>query len=328
MIVDLVQGVGYGDEGKSKVTYSLLKSGKYTHTMRFNGSHNAGHTFYIDGQKVVTHLIPTGAALGIPSFIGAGCVIHEADFLKELEYLKQFNPQIHQCVKVAHNTHIVTDTHRAEEATESKIGTTRCGVGPCYRDKYARTGVRAESSRILAPYVINFYDWVDQNPDAVVLAEGAQSLGLDIDSDSYPYVTSSHCGVGGLINNGIPHRAVSDIYAVAKVYDTYVGSRVFQNPDDPLLSQIGDAGQEFGATTGRRRQVNYLNIDFLSQQLRRGSATHLVVNKLDILQKLNIWRAIIGGAVVDLKSEANFRSVVQESVGDIPIMFSASPYGV
>ncbi len=328
MRVDMVQGVGFGDEGKSKVTFSLLMSGRYSHTMRFNGSHNAGHTFYIDGQKVITHLIPTGAAIGIPSFIGSGCVVHERDFIKELDYLKQFNPRVHDCVKVAHNAHIVTDAHRSEEVSESKIGTTRLGVGPCYRDKYARTGLRAESSDTLAPYLVNFHDWLDENAGATILAEGAQSLGLDIDSDSYPYVTSSHCGVGGLINNGISHRSIYNIYAVAKAYDTYVGNKIFQNKEDPLLDRIGDAGAEFGATTGRRRQVNYLNIDFLAKQLRRGSATHLIINKMDILQQLGLWRVIKGGAVLDLGSEADFKELIKNSVGDINITFSYTPYGV
>jgi adenylosuccinate synthase len=57
---DVVMGLSYGDEGKGKVTNSLLKQTQYTHCVRFNGGHNAGHTIYKDGKKFISHVIPTG----------------------------------------------------------------------------------------------------------------------------------------------------------------------------------------------------------------------------------------------------------------------------
>ena len=44
--VDVIVGLQSGDEGKGKVTHHLLKSGKYTHCVRYNGGGNAGHTVY------------------------------------------------------------------------------------------------------------------------------------------------------------------------------------------------------------------------------------------------------------------------------------------
>ena len=60
LITDIVIGLQHGDEGKGKVTHHLLKSGEYTHCVRFNGGCNAGHTIYHDGVRLVTHHIPAG----------------------------------------------------------------------------------------------------------------------------------------------------------------------------------------------------------------------------------------------------------------------------
>ena len=65
MITDIVIGLQHGDEGKGKVTHHLLKSGEYTHCIRFNGGCNAGHTIYHKGQKFVTHHIPAGVFFGV-----------------------------------------------------------------------------------------------------------------------------------------------------------------------------------------------------------------------------------------------------------------------
>ena len=54
---DILVGLQYGDEGKGKITHSLMKDKKYTHCVRYNGGPNAGHTIYYKGMKVVTHQI-------------------------------------------------------------------------------------------------------------------------------------------------------------------------------------------------------------------------------------------------------------------------------
>ena len=41
---DIVLGCSFGDEGKGKVVYDLLKKGDYDLCIRFNGSGNAGHS--------------------------------------------------------------------------------------------------------------------------------------------------------------------------------------------------------------------------------------------------------------------------------------------
>ena len=205
MITDVVIGLSYGDEGKGKVTHHLLKSGEYTHCLRFNGGCNAGHTIYHNGKKFVTHHIPAGVFFGVKSIIGAGCVVNLEQFFSEIEMLEEGGIPTAGLIYVAENAHIITNQHLNEDGTDTNIGTTKQGNGPAYRDKYNRTGMRAQSIPALKDYLVDMYRELHGSIiEPVVLCEGAQGFGLDIDWGDYPYVTSSHCTTAGALLNGIP----------------------------------------------------------------------------------------------------------------------------
>ena len=289
MIADVVLGLQYGDEGKGKITHHLCKTGGYTHVVRFNGGCNAGHTIYHNGKKFVTHHIPAGVFFGIKSIIGPGCVVNPKQFFKELEELRDGGIDIDELVFIAENAHIITDEHLEEDGKDTAIGTTKRGNGPAYREKYARNGFLAKDIPHLQPYLVNFYDELHKNTEnPIILCEGAQGFGLDIDWGDYPFVTSSHCTVGSAILNGIPPKAIRDVWGVAKVYETYVGAKKFEL-DNPIFSKIRDLGQEYGATTGRPRQCGWLDWKFLEKSININGINKIVFNKVDILEELNQW---------------------------------------
>jgi adenylosuccinate synthase len=307
MNIDVVLGLQYGDEGKGKVTHSLLRDGDYTHTLRFNGGGNAGHTLYHEGRKFVTHLVPSGVFWGKRSIIGPGCVVNINALFKEIEYLRAGGIETDGILKIAKNAHIVTEDHIAEDGRDTKIGTTRTGNGPAYRDKYARTGMRAEDCPALAPYLVDMWEefYGRDGGRIVLLAEGAQAFGLDIDWGDYPYVTSSHCGIGSLLLNGFNHGDIRNVYGVAKAYETYVGAKKFGG-DDPIFDQIQSVGSEWGATTGRKRQVGWLNWDRVKKAVLMNGVNRLIVNKVDVLGEVRAWRAIIRGEEVTFSNEKEF----------------------
>jgi adenylosuccinate synthase len=289
MIADVILGLQYGDEGKGKITHHLCKTGGYTHVVRFNGGCNAGHTIYHNGKKFVTHHIPAGVFFGIKSIIGPGCVVSPKQFFKELEELRDGGIDIDELVFIAENAHIITDEHLEEDGKDTAIGTTKRGNGPAYREKYARNGFLAKDIPHLQPYLVNFYDELHKNTEnPIILCEGAQGFGLDIDWGDYPFVTSSHCTVGSAILNGIPPKAIRDVWGVAKVYETYVGAKKFEL-DNPIFSKIRDLGQEYGATTGRPRQCGWLDWKFLEKSININGINKIVFNKVDILEELNQW---------------------------------------
>lgn len=307
MKADIVIDLSYGDAGKGKVTHHLLKSGKYSHCIRFNGSQNAGHTIYHEGKKMVTHLIPAGVFFGVKSIVGPGCALNVKSFFEELEYLYTCGIDCFDMVKIAGNAHIITEDHLLEDSKDTKIGTTKRGVGPCFRDKYSRVGIQAKEIPELKDFIIDFHEEIFKDPNAQMILEGAQGFYLDPILGDYPYVTSSHCTVAGALINGIPHTAIRDVYGVCKAYDTYVGAKKFEPEDDPVLPKIREVGSEFGATTGRPRQVNYLNLSALKKAVQVNAVSHLIINKTDILKEINVWKALINNELWDLKTEDAFK---------------------
>jgi len=282
--VDVVVDLAYGDCGKGKVTHSLLKSKEYTHCIRYNGSHNAGHTIFHNGNKVITHVIPAGVMFGVKSIIGPGCVVSPTLLAQEIEELTQAGIDT-STLFIDKRTHVITDAHLDEDRKDAEIGTTKRGNGPAYRDKYARNGTRAEN--VFTHNIIDTYQEL-HNSKATVIMEGAQGFGLDIDWGDYPYVTSSHCTTAGAMLTGIPPKAIRNVYGVTKAYETYVGNKDFQNKNQ-IFNTIQELGQEFGATTKRRRQCNYLDVDLLKQAININGVTHLIINKMDILNQVNHW---------------------------------------
>ena len=312
-IVDVVIGMQYGDEGKGKIANQMAASGEYDYVIRFNGGGNAGHTIYLKGEKIVTHLVPCGILHGIPSVIGNGCVINTQKLFEEIEYLENlgFDTSI---LRIAENAHIITREHIEEDSKDTKIGTTRTGNGPCYRDKVARTGIRAKDVPELQPYLVNMHSLIHSSPKKF-LAEGAQGYWLDVDFGDYPYVTSSNTGVGAVLNNGFNFKQVRDVVGVIKCYSTYVGAKDYQQVHDDRFEKLREIGQEYGATTGRPRQIDWLNLDEVITACQMNGVTKLIVNKMDVLAQIeNGWDWYQDGKLHFVDDEGSFMLCIMNQI--------------
>lgn len=329
MIADIIVDLQYGDCGKGKITHHLCKNNYYTHVLRYNGGCNAGHTIYHEGKKFITHHIPAGVFFGVKSIIGSGCVVNVEQFFKEMDELQEGGVDVEGLVYVASNAHVITQSHLEEENAESKIGTTKRGNGPAYRDKYARAGVQAKDVPELQPFLIDLYEeFHGKEASPVILCEGAQGFGLDIDYGDYPYVTSSHCTTAGALLNAIPPAWVRDVWGVAKIYETYVGSKSFE-PDEPIFSKLRDLGEEYGATTGRPRQCNWADVSLIEKASKINGVTKIVFNKVDILRELGQWNLIIDGETKDLQTEEKTREFIKSRLEkNMEIFFSDTPHSI
>ncbi len=311
-IVDVVIGMQYGDEGKGKIANQMVSTGNYDYVIRFNGGGNAGHTIYLNGEKIVTHLVPCGILHGIPSIIGNGCVINTQKLFDELGYLKGFGFDT-SILKIAENAHIITQEHIDEDSKDTKIGTTRTGNGPCYRDKFARTGLRATDVPELVPYLVDMHSLIHSQPKKF-LAEGAQGYWLDVDFGDYPYVTSSNTGVGAVLNNGFNYKQVRNVVGVIKCYSTYVGAKGYQKTDE-RFDQLREIGQEYGATTGRPRQIDWLNIEQVIIACQMNGVTKLIINKMDVLrQVISAWNYYENGMLISCSNEDTFISNILKEI--------------
>ncbi len=310
--VDIVYGASWGDEGKGKITHHLAsKDGYYDFVCRWNGGSNAGHTIYHNGQKFATHIVPSGVFHGIKSVIGPGCVLNIDSFHREVEDLERGGVDT-SLVKVHPLTHIVTDNHKREDVANlaAKLGTTSQGIAPAYRDKYARVGLLARDSSLDKHFLLGGSLYGN------ILCEGAQGYHLDINYGNYPFVTSSECLPYAACSLGFPPQKIDKIIACAKIYDTRSGEDPLFPADllqDPTLAMIGEIGQEYGTTTGRRRKVNWLNLDKLIEAIVVGGATHLVINKCDILERVGVYQIFHNGRILKFKSITEMQSYIHNA---------------
>lgn len=147
MKVDVLLGLQWGDEGKGKIVDVLTP--KYDVISRFQGGPNAGHTLEFNNIKHVLHTIPSGIFQGDKvNVIGNGVVIDPIVFKKEIEGLKNIGVDISKKLFISKKAHMILPTHKILDAASEnkkgdlKIGSTLKGIGPTYKDKIGRDGLR------------------------------------------------------------------------------------------------------------------------------------------------------------------------------------------
>jgi len=325
---DVIVDLQSGDSGKGKIASHLAESESYTHVVRYNGSNNAGHTIILNDKKIVTHSIPVGVLHGKKSIIGSGCALNVKHFFNELEELNSLGIKTEGLIKIASNVHVITDAHLEQDSFDKRIGTTNRGNGPAYRDKYDRKGIRAFEVKELQNYIVDIYEEFYSSTDSIkILFEGAQGFNLDIDWGDYPYVTSSHCTVGSAVMNGVAAQKIRKVYGAAKIYETYVGAKKFE-PDDVVFSKIRLLGNEFGATTGRARQCNWLDVDNLKKAIDINGVTDLVISKIDVLRRLGTWKVYEGNKKVSFLNEESMINFLKDKFRSVKIYISDSPSNI
>lgn len=304
--VDIIFGLCWGDEGKGKISGALAS--KYDYVCRWNGGPNAGHTVYLNDRKYKTHLIPSGIFYGKKSIIGPNCVINIDKFFDELDYLNKegFDTSL---IKVSPKTHIITERHIQYDLRylKSRLGTTGQGIAPAYSDKMLRIG------KLAGNYLDKKYLW-DGNIDGDVLCEGAQSFWLDINYGDYPYVTSSETLPYAACSLGFSPKLIRDIIGVAKIYDTKSGvDPLFPESlwEDPELNRLIELGQEFGATTGRKRIVNWLRLDKLTEAIKKSGVNKLIINKCDILERVHSYKLLLNNNLIKFNNFNNMQNYIK-----------------
>ena len=145
----VVVGAQWGDEGKGKVVDVV--AGQADVVARFAGGNNAGHTLVVDGEQIITHLVPSGCRYpGTRCVLGAGMVIDPEVFEAEIAELRAHGLLMNDELRVSTNAHVIWPFHRTidglredrAKAHAGQIGTTRRGVGPAYEAKVGRRGIR------------------------------------------------------------------------------------------------------------------------------------------------------------------------------------------
>ncbi len=147
MKADVLLGLQWGDEGKGKIVDVLTT--RYDVVARFQGGPNAGHTLEINNIKQILHTIPSGIfRKNKTNIIGNGVVIDPIVFKKEIDALSKLGIDLSDNLFISKKAHLILPTHRIMDAAseqkkgKTKIGSTLKGIGPAYKDKIGREGLR------------------------------------------------------------------------------------------------------------------------------------------------------------------------------------------
>ncbi len=143
----IVVGCQWGDEGKGKVVDMLAEQADVI--ARFQGGANAGHTIITKDKKLILHLIPSGVTHEDKiCYIGNGVVLYLFGIIEELEAHKYEGISTKERQFISSAANLVMPYHKLIDEIEEKkrggddIGTTLRGIGPAYRDKISRCGIR------------------------------------------------------------------------------------------------------------------------------------------------------------------------------------------
>ncbi|HEV8622597.1 MAG TPA: adenylosuccinate synthase [Actinomycetota bacterium] len=129
-----------------------------------------------------------------------------------------------------------------------------------------------------------------------VLFEGAQGTLLDLDHGTYPFVTSSNPVAGfALASAGVGPMEVDRVIGVTKAYVTRVGSGPFPTEDRGRDGErLGEAGKEFGTTTGRKRRCGWFDAVLVRYAARLNGLSEIFLTKLDVLSGFRAIKVCTG----------------------------------
>ena len=160
------------------------------------------------------------------------------------------------------------------------------------RDQYLEFGER------LRPFIADTASVVQDAHERGehILLEGAQGSLLDLDSGTYPYVTSSipaSVAAGAGIGIGLGPTAIERVVGVYKAYQTRVGNgpmptELFDEDADRLRAPEGAQGMgEYGTTTGRPRRCGWFDGVLAHYTSRLNGVTSVALTRLDVLSQFD-----------------------------------------
>jgi len=143
----VITGTQWGDEGKGKIVDLLAAEADIV--VRFQGGNNAGHTMVVKGEKIISHLVPSGILQGKTCLLGNGMVVDPKVLIGEMDNLEEKGIDVGPArIKISDRAHLIMPYHKAidnareQKKGDGKIGTTGRGIGPCYEDRASRSGLR------------------------------------------------------------------------------------------------------------------------------------------------------------------------------------------
>jgi len=142
--------------------------------------------------------------------------------------------------------------------------------------------------------------WDALDRGEMILGEGAQSVLLDIDHGTYPFVTSSNClPAAASAGIGLRPQDIGRVIGVVKAYPTRVDTvgafpSKLAETEPETEDLLIERGHEFGATTGRRRRCGWNDILALRYAVRVSGISELAITKMDVMYDIDPLKLCVG----------------------------------
>ncbi len=165
-----------------------------------------------------------------------------------------------------------------------------------------------------------------------ILAEASQGSMIDINTGSYPFVTSTDCNISGMLSGlGVNHKQIGEVCGLIKAYTTRVGNGPFETElmeASPIAKAIRDNGNEYGSVTGRPRRVGWLNLDETKNGIRINGVDYFAMTKVDVLYNIDDvlvlnngkYECFAGWKSIDGPSFKTYVKYIEEQC-NVPIKF-------
>jgi len=292
---------------------------------RFQGGGNAGHTFWWQDQEFKTHQIPMGIAVpGAYSLDGQKMFLDVRRLVKEITYLREERGVIvtPENFGIASNAHVTLDYHVKGDQVhfdKERHTSTGSGIQQTATDKSGRLGMRfvefldpqlmkeiltkrrfpngfPESLGDIDRFVASYDSVREQLASFATLehvarkthgrhiwiGEGAQGAILDEDAGFYPGITSSNPTL-------VPNRP-DIIMGVLKSYISNVGTgdrHFVSRMDSGIEKELRERWGEYGTTTGRGRELGWINLVELAYTVEKCQADYLAATCGDRMTALH-----------------------------------------
>ena len=178
------------------------------------------------------------------------------------------------------------------------------------------TGIAKELEGMIVDTSVLLRSMLDEGKE--ILLEGAQGTMLDVDHGTYPFTTSSNTTIGGAVTgSGLPASAMERITGIVKAYTTRVGEGPFPTElDDEIGQYLGEAGKEFGTTTGRSRRCGWLDLVVVKHAVDTSGISEIALTKIDVLTGLRELKVCIGYSINGKRTE-NFPAGIHSEITPI-----------
>jgi len=181
----IILGAQWGDEGKGKMTDYLAEDANVV--VRFQGGNNAGHTVEVGDKQYKLHLIPSGILYDNKiNIIGNGVVVDPQALFQEIDYLEGLGTKVTpDKLAISDRAHLIMPYHKILDSLKEKargkndIGTTGKGIGPCYTDKFERSGIRVCDLMHKEVFEEKLKENINMKNDYITKVLGGEALNFD-----------------------------------------------------------------------------------------------------------------------------------------------------